>query len=157
MQSGVPLTPPRTCSLFPLGPTKWEIYHRPLSHNHQQSRNVNGGTSFWKTPAYHGQPKPYKRQQYAGRCGTGPDSWIFLFAHNTRADGHLACCAHCWPPRYSAVRGPLHSWGRLLSRRRSQILWKGRLPSQLHTAKTFSHRDINLFASDCCKTDKSTL
>ena len=82
MQSGVPLTPPRTCSLFPLKPTKWEIYHRPLSYNHH-CRNVNGGTSFEETPAYHGQSRPCKRQQYAGRGGTGPDSWVFLFAHNT--------------------------------------------------------------------------
>ena len=51
----------------------------------------------------------------------------------TRADGHLAC-AQCWPPRYSAVRGP-HSWGRLLSRRRSQIYGKVVFLCS-HTAKT---------------------
>ena len=62
----------------------------------------------------------------------------------TRADGHLAC-AHCWPPRYSAVRGP-HSWGRLLSHQRSQIPGKVVFLCS-HTAKTFSHPDKNQLAS----------
>ena len=60
-------------------------------------------------------------QQHASLGGTGLDSWVFLFAHNTMCLRHLGS-ADCWPARYSAVRGPRqHSWGRLLSRRRSQI------------------------------------
>ena len=119
MRSGGQFTPPRTCSLFPLRCEKSPT-PPPVSNAHRaempKKEFILGKPS---RPVFHSEA--WDSQQHASLCGTGLDSWVFLFAHNTMCFRHLGS-ADCWPARYSAVRGPRqHSWGRLLSRRRSQI------------------------------------
>ena len=131
------LTPPRTRSLFPLRPTKWEIYHRPFSNNHQ-TQNVTRGTHIEETLAYHCQSKQWDSQQYAGRAGTGPDSWVFLFAHNT---GRRPSCLR------AVLASPLlrskgaAQLGKVIVPPTLTNLRQGRLPLQLHRQNRQSHRD----------------
>ena len=105
-------------NLFSFSTPLREISHPYPTLTGLKCQNRN---SFWENPAVQFSTEAWDSQQHASLCGTGLDSWVFLFAHNTMCFRHLGS-ADCWPARYSAVRGPRqHSWGRLLSRRRSQI------------------------------------
>ena len=108
-------------NLFSFSTPLREISHPTTRIQGSQGWNAKIGIHFGKPslPVFHSEA--CDSQQHASLGGTGLDSWVFLFAHNTMCFRHLGS-ADCWPARYSAVRGPRqHSWGRLLSRRRSQI------------------------------------
>ena len=128
MRSGVQLTPPRTCSLFPQRPTNREIYHRPLSDNHQ-AQNVNGGTYFGETHGYHCKSKPCDSQQYAGLGGTGPDSWVFLFAHNT---GRRPSCLRALLASPLLRSKGAAQLGKVIVPPTLTNFWQGRIPLQPH-------------------------